>query len=77
MFGKPSVSINLSCFLLPASCFLLISLMGGTALLCVIQQLLVAAWFDREYLAALARGGAICADCVDIEEAYLLDVRPR
>ncbi|MGL5524841.1 MAG: hypothetical protein ACRDCY_13705 [Aeromonas veronii] len=23
MFGKPSVSVNLSCFLLPASCFLL------------------------------------------------------
>ncbi|WP_429221770.1 hypothetical protein, partial [Aeromonas veronii] len=65
-----------SCFLLPASCFLLISLMG-TALLYAIQSLLAAAWFDCENLAALARGGAICADCADMEGACLVDVMQR
>ncbi|WP_421264014.1 hypothetical protein, partial [Aeromonas sp. 601126] len=66
-----------SCFLLPASCFLLPAYLfdgEGTALLYVIQSLLAAAWFDRENLAALARGGAICADCADIEGAYMVDV---
>ncbi|PTT54946.1 hypothetical protein DBR13_08910 [Aeromonas sp. HMWF015] len=64
--------------MLLASCFLLYLFdKEGSALLYVIQQLLAAAWFDCENLAALARGGAICADCADMEGACLVDVMQR